>query len=135
MQSFPINYLALLVATLAKGVLGWLWYSPMLFLKPWLQLSGVSDDQMKTGMGKAIAVETIGNFVMAFVLVHAVHYAGARGVGQGAAVGFFNWLGFVFVIALTGAMYEKRPLKLVAINSGYQLVGLLVMGAIVAVWV
>jgi uncharacterized protein DUF1761 len=135
MQSFPINFLALVAATVAKGVLGWLWYSPPLFLTPWMRLTGVSDAQMKAGMGKALAVEVVGNFVMAFVLVHAVHYAGAHGALQGAAVGFFNWLGFVLVVALAGAAYEKRPLALVAINTGYQLVGLLVMGAIVAVWV
>ena len=135
MQSFPINFAALVVATLAKGALGWLWYSPMVFLKPWLQLTGVNDMQMKGGMGKAIAIETAGNFVMAFVLVHAVHYAGAHGALQGAAVGFFNWVGFVLVVALAAAAYENRPLALVAINTGYQLVGLLAMGAIVAVWV
>ena len=134
MQTFPVNFLALLVATLAKGALGWLWYSPFLFLKPWLALSGMDGAKMSEGMGKSIAIETLGNFVMAFILVHAVHYAGALTAVQGAVVGFMNWLGFVFVIALTASMYEKRPFKLVAINSGYQLVGLLVMGAIVAVW-
>ena len=134
MQSFPINYLALVAATVARGAIGWLWYSPFLFLKPWMQLSGKTHDGMQGGMGKAIAIETAGNFVMAFVLVHAVHYAGATTAATGAAVGFFNWLGFILTIALTGAAYEGRPLKLVAINTGHQLVGLLVMGAIVAVW-
>ena len=135
MQSFPINFVALIAATVAKGMLGWLWYSPLLFLKAWMRLTGITDAQMKAGMAKGLAVEIAGNFVMAFVLVHAVHYAGARGPLQGAAVGFFNWLGFVLVVALAGAAYERRPLALVAINTGYQLVGLLVMGAIVAVWV
>jgi len=135
MQSFPINYPALVAATVAKSVLGWLWHSPPLFLKPWMRLTGVTDAQMKAGMAKALTVEVVGNFVMAFVLVHAVHYAGAHGALQGAAVGFFNWLGFVLVVALAAAAYENRPLALVAINTGYQLVGLLAMGAIVAVWV
>jgi hypothetical protein len=135
MQPFPINYLALVVATLAKGAIGWLWFSPLLFLKAWMQLTGVNEAQMKGGMGKALVVETLCNFVMAFVLVHAVHYAGAHGALEGAAVGFFNWLGFVLAVALSAALYERRPLKLVAITSGYQLVGLLVMGALVAVWV
>jgi hypothetical protein len=30
--------------------------------------------------------------------------------------------------------YERKPGELVAINAGYQLVGLLVMGAILGVW-
>lgn len=134
MQSFPINFLALVVATVAKGALGWLWYSPVLFLKPWMQLAGASPEGMKQGMAKALTIETVCNFVMAFVLVHAVHYAGANTAPLGAAVGFFNWAGFILTLGLTSYAYERRPLKLVAINSGYQLVGLVVMGAIVAVW-
>lgn len=135
MQTFPINYLALLVATIAKGVIGWLWYSPLLFLKPWMQLTGTTPEIAKqTNMALGIGLETVGNFVMAFVLVHATHYAGAHGVAQGAAVGFFNWLGFIFVVMLPSVTYDRRPLKLVLIHTSYQLVGLLVMGAIVATW-
>ncbi len=33
-----VNYLAVLVAALAVFVLGWLWYSPLLFFKPWMRL-------------------------------------------------------------------------------------------------
>ena len=40
--------------------------------------------------------------VMAFVLLHAVHYAGATTIGTGAAVGFFNWLGFIGVVGCSG---------------------------------
>ncbi len=50
MQSFPINFLALIAATVAKGMLGWLWYSPLLFLKAWMRLTGITDAQMKAGM-------------------------------------------------------------------------------------
>ena len=134
MQPVPINYVALVVATIVKGAIGFLWYSPFLFLKPWLALSRETQEGMKQGMAKALTIETVGNFVMAFVLVHAVHYAGATTAPLGAAVGFFNWLGFVLTIGLASYAYEHRPLKLVAINTGYQLVGLLAMGAIVAVW-
>ena len=134
MQSFPINFLALVVATVVKGALGWLWFSPMLFLKPWMQLAGATPDSMKAGMAKALTIETIGNFVMAFVLVHAVHYAGANTAALGAAVGFFNWVGFVLTLGLVSSAYEGRPLKRVAIETGHQLAGLVAMGAIVAVW-
>jgi hypothetical protein len=72
---------------------------------------------------------------MAFVLVHAVHYAGAsHDWAQGAAVGFFNWLGFVAVATLGSVTFEKRPLKLYFINNGYLLLALLLMGTVLAVW-
>jgi len=135
MQHFPINYLALVVAAIARFLFGWLWYSPLLFGKTWMSLTNCSPDEMKQRMPLLASLDLMSNFVMAFVLVHAVHYAGARNAGQGAAVGFFNWLGFIATVTLMLTLYEKRPLKLFWINNGFQLISLLIMGAIVAVWV
>jgi len=135
MQHFPINYLALVVAAIARFLFGWLWYSPLLFGKTWMSLTNCSPEEMKRRMPLLASLDLISNFVMSFVLVHAVHYAGATNAGQGAAVGFFNWLGFIATVTLMATLYEKRPLKLFWINNGFQLISLLIMGAIVAVWV
>jgi Protein of unknown function (DUF1761) len=135
MQHFHINYLALVVAAIARFLLGWLWYSPPLFGKTWMSLTNCNSDEMKRRMPVLAPADLISNFVMAFVLVHAVHYAGAMNAGQGAAVGFFNWLGFIATVTLMLTLYEKRPVKLFWINSGFQLISLLIMGGIVAVWV
>ena len=135
MQHFPINYVALLVATLAKFFFGWLWYSPLLFGKTWMALTNCNPDEMKVRLPKIIPADLITTFIMAFVLVHAVHYAGATGAAQGAAVGFFNWLGFIGAVSFAATLYEKRPFKLFLVNNGFQLISLSFMGAIVAVWV
>ena len=134
MREIPINFFAILSAAAAKVLIGTLWYSPGLFLKSWLELAGVTEDEMKARFGKAVAVDVIGSFLMAFVLVHAVRYAGATTASQGIAVGFFNWLGFVAVVTIGIVTYERRPFKLFLINNGYLLISLLVMGAILAVW-
>jgi hypothetical protein len=134
MQEIAINWLALLVAIVVKVILGALWYSPIAFAGPWSRLAGITQEQMKTAMPKALTVDIVAAFLMAFVLVHAIRYAGAHGVGQGAAVGFFNWLGFVAATHISGVFWERRPFGLFAINSGYQLVSLLIMGAILATW-
>src|SRR5689334_11153892 len=134
MQSFLINWWAILVAVVIKQALGALWYSPVLLGPAWCALAGVSENEMKEGLVKALIPDVIGAFVMAFVLVHAVHYAGAQSLGQGAAVGFFNWLGFVAVATLGTVTFEKRPLRLYLINNAYLLIALLITGAIFAVW-
>jgi hypothetical protein len=134
MREIAINWLALIVAVIARMVLGAVWYSPPLFVKPWLAASGMSEAQMKAGLPKALAADLVGTIVMAFVLVHAVKYAGAQGIAQGAAVGFLNWLGFVAVTTLSATLHEHRPFKLWLISNGYQLVALLIMGAILAAW-
>jgi hypothetical protein len=44
------------------------------------------------------------------------------------------WLGFVATVQLTGALFTKQSMKLFAINTGYQLVCYLAMGAILGAW-
>jgi uncharacterized membrane protein YjfL (UPF0719 family) len=36
-----VNYIAVLVAAIVVFVLGWLWYSPLLFYKPWMRARGM----------------------------------------------------------------------------------------------
>ncbi len=52
MRQIPINFLALLVAAVAKMVIGAVWYSPPLFLRPWRRLTGITEQQMKEGMAR-----------------------------------------------------------------------------------
>jgi hypothetical protein len=89
---------------------------------------------MNARMPMLLVVDFLGALVMAFVLVHAVHYAGAVGITQGAVVGFFIWLGFVATVTLGITLYEKKPFALFVITNGWQLISLMVMGAILAVW-
>jgi hypothetical protein len=107
---------------------------PPVFGGRWFKYVQCSEEELKRGMPKALLVDVIGNFVMAFVLVHATHYAGASTAAQGAEVGFFNWLGFVAVGTLFSVTFEKRPFPLWAINNNFQALGIVVMGIIVTVW-
>jgi uncharacterized protein DUF1761 len=134
MQQFPINWWAVLAATVVKFMIGGMWFSPLLFLRPWQQLTGQTDESMKSNMAIATVKWIISSFIMAFVLLHAVHYAGASGLLQGAEVGFANWLGFIFVVQWDMNTATKAPFKLLALNTGSQLVSLLIMGAIFATW-
>lgn len=134
MKEIPINWWAILVAAAIRIVLGAIWYSPFLFAGAWQRLSGIGEAEMKARLPKALAVDIVGSLIMAFVLVHAVVYAGAATVGQGVAVGFFNWLGFIAVTMLGLVFYENRPFKLFLINNGFLLLSLLIMGAVLAVW-
>jgi hypothetical protein len=134
MQEFPINFLAIIVAALIRVALGAAWFSPAAFLPRWRAVVGIDEATMRAGLPRAVAVDVVGAIVMAFVLVHAVVYAGASSIGQGAAVGFFNWLGFIAVTQLSATMHEHRPFAFFAINSGYNLIALALMGALLAVW-
>lgn len=134
MATFPINYWAVLAAAVAKFVLGALWYSPLLFGKSWMQLTGVSDAQMKAALPKGMIADLVGSLVMAFVLAHAVLFAGAHGFGSGLLAGFACWLGFIGLTTLSANVYENRPVALYLLNNAYLLLALLLMGVILALW-
>ena len=134
MQELHINLWAVVGAGVARFIVGALWYSPVLFAKQWMSLSGIKESQM-TGMAKASTIDFIGGLVMAWVLAHAIRYAGAHGVGQGMMVGFFIWLGFIATLLLGSVLYEKKPFNLFLIHSSYTLLSCLIMGAILVTWV
>ena len=115
--------------------LGALWYSNALFFKPWIRMSGITEEQVKQGLPKALVVDFIGSLLMALVLFHTIRWSGARTVLEGLFVGFLNWLGFVAVATVSTVTYERKPVTFVPpLNNGYQLVSILVMGAILAAW-
>jgi hypothetical protein len=134
MLEISINFWALIVAALIRIALGALWYSPIAFFESWRKTVGLDHATVNAGIGRAVAVDVIGALVMAFVLVHSVIYAEAATLLQGAAIGFWNWLGFVAVVLLSATMHENRPLRYFLINAGYNLIALVLMGAVLAVW-
>ena len=137
MAPVTINYLSIFVAAVAQMALGMFWYSPAGFGKPWMSLMGLSPDQMagkKEGMGKKYALNALGALVMAYVLAHFIFYVGATTLTGGLQAGFWLWLGFVATVSLGGVLWENKPWKLYALNTGFQLAGLLLMGGILAVW-
>jgi hypothetical protein len=134
MQDISINWWAILAAVVLNFIIGGIWYSRALFIKPWLDMAGVSKQTFDSGLPKALAGDLVASLVMAFVLVHAIRYAGATGLGQGLSVTFWNWLGFVVAVLLGSVTYEHRPFRFFAINAGYRFVAMMAMGAILTLW-
>lgn len=129
-----MNWLAVIVAAILQVVIGFIWYGP-LFGKTWMSMMGMTQQTMRReGMGKTYAWSFVGSLVTAGVLAKLVGVMGARTLGAGITAGFWVWLGFVATVTLASVLYEKRSVSLYALNNGYQLVSLAVMGAVLAVW-
>jgi len=124
-----------IVAALVQFFLGFLWYGP-LFGKTWRSLMGVTQQSMSGGgMGTTTLVWSfIGSLVTAGVLRKFATIVAAHSLGAGIALGATVWLGFIATVTLASVLYEKRSVNLYILNNGYQLVSLVVMGAIVAAW-
>jgi hypothetical protein len=130
-----LNHWAILVSALFLWFLGAAWYSPALFAKPWMAMIGIKkDESKKSSMLAGMIASFICDVVLAFVLDHLIVWSGASTIGWGALIGFIAWVGFFAAPNLPQNIYEGRPFKLFAINNGYWLVGLVVIGGIMAVW-
>jgi Protein of unknown function (DUF1761) len=140
MHFHHLNWLAILVAAISTMVVGFLWYSPLLFAKPWMREMGYDPndkarmEEMKKSAGPAYGGSFVASLVSAFVLSLFLHWFENYTLHFGLMVGFHVWLGFVATVQFTGALFMKQSMKLFAINTGYQLVCYLVMGAILAAW-
>lgn len=140
MHMHSLNYLAVLVAALAGIVLGFLWYSPLLFAKPWMREMGYDPNdkakikEMQKSAGPAYLASFAASLISAFTLALFFHWLHVQDLHIGLMASFHIWLGFVATVQLTGALFMKQSMKLFAINTGYQLTCYLAMGAILALW-
>ena len=129
-----MNWGGIILAAVAQMVVGFIWYGP-LFGKTWMSMMGSNMQSMsREGMGKTYAFSFVGSLVTAAVLARLVGMMGAKTFGAGIQAGFWVWLGFVATVTLASVLYEKRSWNLYALNNGYQLVSLAIMGAILARW-
>ncbi len=138
MVTGEVNYLAVLIAAVINMAIGAYWYSPAGFGKQWADLMGwgskAKTDEMKKGANKSYAWMFVAALVMAFVLANVVRLAGAVSFVEGAMVGFWIWLGFVATVQVGSILWDMKPPKLFAINTGYSLVTLLINGGLLAIW-
>ena len=130
-----LNHLAVIVCGVILWVLGALWYSPALFSKPWMALLGFGKEHPnKKSLVPGMIASFVCDVIVAFILDHLILWSGAATFGWGALVGFIVWAGFFAAPNLPQGIYENRPFKLFAINNGYWLVGLLIIGGVLAMW-
>jgi hypothetical protein len=128
------NPWAILCSALILWVLGALWYSPALFAKPWMAALGIVPTGPKKGLAAGMIASFVGDLLVAFALLHVILWSGASTGFAGGFVAFVCWLGFFAATQFPQGLYERRPMRLFWINNSYWLVGMVLIGALMAVW-
>ena len=128
-----INYLAVVAAALSAFVIGGLWYSPLLFQKPWMAANNLTDADLKGGGARIFGISLV------LCLVMAANLAAFLGgpdttVAWGATAGALAGVGWVALGIGVVSLFERRPLAYSLINGGYWAVAMTVMGAILGAW-
>ncbi|MEP7065877.1 MAG: DUF1761 domain-containing protein [Gemmatimonadota bacterium] len=133
----PHNVLAIVVAAVVAFLIGGLWYSPLLFAKQWMAAHAHTPEdveRMKADAPRAYGISFVAFLVMAFVLQLLINHLDAHTWQKGAAWAAHLWLGFAATIGLMANVYSGGKFPVFLIDAGYQLVYLLVMGAILGAW-
>tara|TARA_Y100000034_G_C6696733_1_gene307049 strand:- start:170 stop:586 length:417 start_codon:yes stop_codon:yes gene_type:complete len=133
--NYYINYWAILVAGIVGMIIGFAWYSPALFGKQWMKLTGIRPSKKdKEGMGTKMLVAFIAELVLAFVLLGIIKWAGVITIGGALAVGFITWLGFVATMTINEILWQKKPFQLYILNNTHNLFKFLVVAIILTLW-
>jgi len=134
MQDIAVNNLAVLVAAIVKVVIAGAWFAIPVNNKAWMAATHSTAADIKKRTSVALVVDLISSIVLAWILAHAIGFAGAKGAGEGAMVGFFNWLGFILAAQIPQLTWDKRDPKFFVSAQIFMLLAFLAMGAILGGW-
>jgi hypothetical protein len=132
-----VNYWAVVIAALLYYGGGVLWYSPIMFGKQWMALVDITPEKKeaeKKNAWKAYLTVLVAALLMSYGLARLADYMQVTSFGGGLHLGFWSWVVFVITTMAINNTFSGRPAKLLLIDGGYHLYGLLLMGVIHAVW-
>ena len=137
-MEIEINWLAVVLATLASMVIAGVWYADFAFGKPWKKLTNVDAKKSEQTVKTSMAIVLLVNFFTAVVLAVAISMVASHfntsSVWLALATSFVLCLAFSVTTLQTHNMFEQKPIKLTQINSGYQWSIFLIMALIIGLF-
>ena len=134
---FPsVNLVGVLLAAVANMAIGFIWYHPAVLGKPWMRLMGFTAKSLKEAqakMGGLYGLSFISAIIQASVLNVVLKMTYVQTTSNALILSGMLWLGFIAVTQLTSSIFNNKPfnLHLLTINTGYQLVSITAMTAII----
>jgi len=133
-----LNPLAVLAVAFLGFFLGWVWYSPLLFVRPWMKEMGFTPEQMKKPSTSCGALMLVGAFSLTILSTTALaffinehHIVTWQG---GLKMGLLIGCGFVATRQTVNSIFQLKSLKLYLIVTGYDICLFALQGAILGVW-
>ena len=145
MEDMNINWIALVVAAVIPLITGFIWYNPKVFGIAWMRESGMTEEKAKQmNPAKTYGLALILSFLAATFLWGVVMIGGGGGevhgtepyltFKHGAFHGVLTSIFIVLPVFWINALFEQKSFKYVAINMGYWIVTLAIMGGIINAW-
>ncbi len=132
-----VQFLELMIASIAGFAVGGIWYSQAVFGKAWMSEMKINPKEIEKIDGKKMGISMILGFlrtiILAFVLIYFVELTGFKTMQEVLKLAFFIWIGFIATIMLDSILWENKSRKLYFINVTQYFVMIMVMGAVI-VW-
>ena len=134
-----VNWLAILVGTLAYFMLGAVWYAPPVLGKPWMKAAGMETPECSDGPGPEVYLAPfLFSFVATIVTAVLAVATGSDTFSEGLVLGLVTGVGYAgTVIGVTAVFESNKPDAKVwgAITAGYHVLGFVVSAVIVSLWI
>ncbi|MDX1563327.1 MAG: DUF1761 domain-containing protein [Gammaproteobacteria bacterium] len=127
-----LNWLAILVATVAGFAIGGVWYGP-LFGKAWMDALGKKPEDL-TPSAQPYIISFVTALITALVLALLINALGITGAVDGLLIGLAVGVGFIATAMASDSAFCGWSLNLFLIQAGYRVTYSMVMGVILAVW-
>ncbi len=127
-----LNWLAILVATVAAFALGWLWYGP-LFGKAWLEAIGKTADEIDPSP-QPFVITFFTTLLTSIVLAALMSSLGMMNLTDGVLLGAITGIGLVAASQASDSAFCGWGMPLFLIISGFRVLLCILIGAILGVW-
>lgn len=129
-----LNWLAVIVATIAWFAFSAIWYSVPPLSKAWQNASKVDMAEDGPPLAVLFIPTLIGYFVTTVVIGLIVEAIGITEVGDGVVLGIVLGIGFGAVSALVTQVYERKGSNYWLINGLNAVIAYVIVSVILTVW-
>ena len=133
-----LNWVAVIVGTVVYFTIGEVWFTPILFGRPWQRSIGWDPSRTAPQMNPVTYAVPAVLYLLASIATGMLAAAtGSTTFGSGIVLGLVVAVGYALVVIANDAVFDPNkpePVTWFVITGGYNLVGLLIVAVLVSVW-
>lgn len=132
-----LNWLAVIVATIAYFALGALWYAEFVFGRAWQRSAGWDLNPPDNAGAGIYLVPLATCFAATLATAMIAAASNTDNIMEGILLGLVVGVGVALPVLLVSGVYDMTkpaPMTFAAIGAGYHIVGLALVGAILGLW-
>ncbi|HEY7736711.1 MAG TPA: DUF1761 domain-containing protein [Candidatus Limnocylindrales bacterium] len=133
-----LNWLAVIVGAAIYFILGAIWYSPVLFARPWQAAIGWDESRQQPQTNPITYVVPAILYLIAAVATGLLAVAtGTDTLTEGITLGLVTGLGYALAMVGVEATFDPnkpQPMTWFLITTAYHLIGFVVLAVVVAIW-